>query len=101
MEHNTLFLALSSAILTSLAQGLIIYLLVWLLMKIYPAMTANQRYKIFYTALLLIFSGFIFALIRSYISGSEKAGLTLTENIILTNGNPSYIHSDPGLLYAS
>ena len=47
MELNILFLALSKAILTSLVQGLIIYMLVKLLLRFYPGISSGQRYSIY------------------------------------------------------
>ena len=101
MEHNILFLALSKAILTSLAQGMIIYLIIRYLLNINPAMPAEKRYKIFYAALILIFTGFIIVLGRFYLEGIEKAGISLPEDFTSMKGNTGAILLDTGRISAN
>ena len=91
MELNILFLALSKAILTSLVQGLIIYMLVKLLLRFYPGISSGQRYSILYAALLLIFSGFLFAFIRACSLSSEQAGVVMTDYSFYKENSTSFL----------
>ncbi len=71
MEQNIFFSALSTSLLTSVGQGFIVYAFVKILLRAAPYMSAENRFRFLYSAMLLILAGFITSLIRSY--GAEAA----------------------------
>ena len=83
MEQNMLFTALSTSILVSLIQGLIIYLLVKLILNSFTDISSEKRFKLVYGAMVLIFSGFIFSLIRAYMAEMLNTNIILADAPLL------------------
>ena len=66
MNISNLFFALSQAMLFSLAQGLLIFLLLKLVIYITPGITASGRYRFFYSLLVLVFISFLVSVLKFY-----------------------------------
>ncbi|MEJ7693592.1 M56 family metallopeptidase, partial [Daejeonella sp.] len=78
MEQNIFFSALSTSLLTSIGQGFIVYAFVKILLWSAPAMSAENRFKFLYSAMLLILAGFITSLVRSYSTEAASAEILAT-----------------------
>ncbi len=84
MESTILFSALSEAILYSILHGLFVYVIVKLIMKAFPELPSNQRYKILYMAMIWIFASFIISFSDAYLGGSDK----ISSSIQMKTGEP-------------
>src|SRR6476620_2273767 len=66
MEQNAFFSALSTSILNSVGQGFVVYVFVRILLKSAPAMSAENKFRFLYYAMVLILAGFITSLVGTY-----------------------------------
>ncbi|NEU08280.1 M48 family metalloprotease [Flavihumibacter sp. R14] len=71
MNAATLFVALSQAIFNSLAQGLIIFTLIRLILFFSKELSSNWKYKLLYCSMVIISAGFITSFLGVYLSAHE------------------------------
>lgn len=91
MELQILFNALSKAIMISLVQGLIIYIFVKMALSFFTTLTASQRYRILYSALMIMFGSFVYTLANTY-AGLQR---DLSRYSDLVIAGPGFTASEP------
>lgn len=92
MELQLLFNALSKAILTSVIQGLIIYVFLRMALSFLTDISASQRYRILYSSLLLMFGSFIYTLSKTYqglklLSGTSEMSSAFATSVAVETNN--------------
>jgi bla regulator protein BlaR1 len=90
MNQSIFFTALSTSILVSLVQGLVIYFFIRLITGLFPGMSASQRFKLLYAGMVVIFCGFMFSLSRTYLTELSKVNpggyeTMVHDNLVLGN----------------
>jgi bla regulator protein blaR1 len=74
MNTSVLFFAISQAMLLSLAQGLLIFMVLKLILKAAPGISAIGRYRLFYSSLVLVFISFLIYVFKLYEANEISSG---------------------------
>jgi bla regulator protein BlaR1 len=77
LHHQSFLQALGLAMLQSLGQGFIIFLLLKIVLPLIPGRHANLRYLVSYTALTILFVGFVYTFFTEW---QTAAGLAVNAN---------------------
>lgn len=85
MEQNIFFSALSTSLLTSIVQGLMVYVVVQILLRSAPSMSSENRFKFLYAGMLLILAGFVFSLVENYSAEVNTVQMFNSKLIVLSN----------------
>ena len=78
MNVAILFQALSQAILISLGQALVIYILTRVVLSAFKGLSPSWRYNLLYSSMVMIFAGFIIAFSSFYMSSTQVVDESLT-----------------------
>lgn len=81
LHHQSLLQALGLAMLHSLGQGFILFLLLKIILPLVPGKKANARYLISYVALLALFGGFLYAFFAEWQAAKLAAGFSVQQQV--------------------
>lgn len=81
LQHQSLLQALGLAMLHSLGQGFILFLVLKIILPLVPGKRANARYLISYTALIALFGGFMYTFFAEWQAAKLAAGFSIQEHI--------------------
>ncbi len=81
LHHQSLLQALGLAMLHSLGQGFILFLLLKIILPLVPGKKANARYLISYTALLALFGGFLYTFFAEWQAAKLAAGFSIQQQV--------------------